>query len=560
VSDDPATEAGDRAGETGSRDDETGSRPSRWGSGGSSGATGDGSSGDGSTGPGADSGANADGAAGGSASAAAASGSESTETDPGWPSSWVDPVAGGVVDRKRTLGRTAGAATAADDQRDGQIREDYQTGHWRGVSAVAFFVCGFGLVLRQPGLVVAGVLGVVYAGYAGSARPPRTTDSDGDSVLELRREVSENPSPGDEVTVTTTVRNVGSGPLTDVRLVDGVPEGIEVVAGSPRLATALRAGEAATVEYRVAVPRGDHEWRPAHVVVADPSASVERETRLRAATSIRAVPPALSSDALPLQDLTTPYTGRIPTDAGGDGVEFHATREYRPGDPLRRIDWYRRAKTGELGTLEFREERAGTVVVLVDARQVSYLAPAPGARHAVERSVDAALQSFSTLLGTGDRAGVAVFGRGGAWLPPGAGDEHRARGRELLTTHPAVSAVPPDEGTYEGLLPDRRAGLRAQRIDRLHARLPDNAQVLAFTPCCDDYAAGTVRRLEAYGHPVTLVSPDPTSGRGPGERLARLERRDRLAALRREGIRVLDWPHSESFAVTLERARARWSE
>jgi len=538
----------------GSRDAETGSRPSRWGGGPSGGVA-----------PGTEDAddATVDGAAGGDgvASSAAAPGPGSTRTDPGWPSSWVDPVAGGVVDRKRTLGRSGAATAAAEDQQDGRVLEDYRTGHWRGVSAVAFFVCGFGLVLRQPGLVVAGVLGVVYAGYAGSARPPRTTDDEGESVLELRREVSEsNPSPGDEVTVTTTVRNAGDGPLTDVRLVDGVPEGMEVVAGSPRLATALRAGEAKTIEYRVAVPRGDHEWRAAHVVVADPSASIERETRLRAATSVRAVPPALSSDALPLQDLTTPYTGRIPTDAGGDGVEFHATREYRPGDPLRRIDWYRRAKTGELGTLEFREERAGTVVVLVDARRASYLAPAPGARNAVERGVDAALQSFSTLLDTGDRAGVAVFGRGGAWLPPGAGDEHRARGRELLTTHPAVSAVPPEEGTYEGLLPDRRAELRDRRIDRLHARLPDDAQVLVFSPCCDGYVARTVRRLDAYGHPVTLVSPDPTSGSAPGERLARLERRDRLAALRREGVRVLDWPHGEPFATTLERARARWSQ
>jgi uncharacterized repeat protein (TIGR01451 family) len=483
------------------------------------------------------------------------------DADRGWPASWVDPVAGGVVERERTLGRAPdGAAAAGEGRRDGAVVDDYRTGHWRGVSAVAFFVCGFGLVLRQPGLVVAGVLGVVYAGYAGSARPPRTTDGEGESVLELRREVAEStPNPGEEVGVRTTVVNAGTDPLTDVRMVDGVPEGMDVVEGSPRLATALRAGEAATVEYRVAVPRGDHEWGPAHVVVADPSASVERETTVGTATSVRAVPPALSTDELPLQDLTTPYTGRIPTEAGGDGVEFHATREYRPGDPLRRIDWYRRAKTGELGTLEFREERAGTVVVLVDARKASYLAPAPGARHAVARSVDAALQSFDTLLDTGDRAGIAVFGRGGAWLPPGAGDDHHARGRELLTTHPAVSAVPPEEGAYEGLLPDRRATLRGERIDQVAGRLPDDAQVIVFSPCCDDYVARTVRRLDAYGHAVTLVSPDPTTDRGPGERLARLERRDRLAALRRAGIRVLDWPDGEAFATTLERARARWS-
>jgi len=71
------------------------------------------------------------------------------------------------------------------------------------------------------------------------------------------------------------------------------------------------------------------------------------------------VPRELSAGGdLPLRGLTTKYHGRVPTDVGGAGVEFHATREYRRGDPVKRIDWNRRARTGELATLELREERA----------------------------------------------------------------------------------------------------------------------------------------------------------------------------------------------------------
>jgi len=549
--DEDAPDPADGEGRAGGPGDEGASRASRWSEDGAGGAvatdTGEDGAGGaiaGDTGVDASGGANPTSGTGGS--------------DQGWPTSWVDPVTGGVVGAERTLGD---AGEADDSAADGAVLGDYRTEHWRGIGAIAFLVCGLGLVTRQPGLVLAGVVGAVYAGYGSSARPPRTTDNAGESVLELDRSVDDaTPAPGETVSVALTVGNVGPGALTDIRVVDGVPSGLEVVDGSPRFATALRPGETDTVRYEVQVPRGDHEWGPARVVVADPSGGVERETTVSTETTLRCVPRGISTDVLPLRDRTTPYTGRIPTDAGGDGVEFHATREYRPGDPLRRIDWYRRAKTGELGTLEFREERAGTVVLLVDARRVSYLAPTPESRHAVERGVDAAIASFGTLLDTGDRAGVAVFGRGGAWLPPGTGEQHRARGRELLTTHPALSPVPPAQHTYEGLLPERREQLRAARIDRLHGRLPDDAQVLLFSPCCDDYAARTARRLDAYGHPVTVISPDPTTDGGPAERLARMERADRLAALRREGIRILDWPHGEPFATALERARARWSE
>jgi uncharacterized repeat protein (TIGR01451 family) len=436
---------------------------------------------------------------------------------------------------------------------------DHRTRHWTGVVAVAFLLGGAGVVVRQPALLLAGAVGAVFAGYAGSARPPRIR-VDGESVVELDRLLSESdPEPGDEVTVRVRVRNEGDAPLADLRLVDGVPPGLEVVDGSPRHATALRAGASTTFAYTVAATRGEHDWQPATVVAADASASVERETTVECATTLRCSLPLLATERLPVRTRTTPYAGRVETESGGAGLEFFATREYRATDPLDRIDWHRLARTGELGTVEFRRERTAAVVLLVDARRAAYRAPSGGERHAVERSVDAAGRLLSPLLDAGDRVGVTVFAPEEAWLAPGTGEEHRARARDLLTGHPSLSPVPPEEGAFDAFREDRREELRERRIRRLHGRLPDDAQVLVLSPCCDDHLPEVARRLRAYGHAVTVISPDPTATDSPGRQLARMERTDRLRALRADGVGVLDWDRETPLSTALARAQSRWS-
>lgn len=439
---------------------------------------------------------------------------------------------------------------------------DHETGHWTGVGAVALVVGGLGVLLGAPSLVLSGLVGVAFAGAAGTARPLGLHDAEGEPVLAVRRRLDEPaPDPGEAVTVTVEVCNEGTVLLPDVRIVDGVPPELEVTDGSPRHGTVLRPGASTVFSYTVAATRGEHDWQPAAVAVADPTGSIERETSVDAATTLTCSLPALSSEALPLRALATPLPGRLRTDTGGPGTEFHSTREYRPGDPPNRIDWRRRARTGDLGTVEFHQERAATVMLVIDTRKTAYLAPGAGAYHAVERSVDAANRTFRALLDAGDRAGIATFGPAAdeCWLPPDAGDEHRVRGRALLTSHPALSPIPPAKGLYETYQSDRRAELKRRRIERLHRRLSADTQVFLFSPCCDGYVLDVARRLDAYGHLVTVVSPDPTTADAPSRELAGMERVDRLAGLREAGVRVIDWEHGEPFSSTLARAQARWS-
>jgi len=417
----------------------------------------------------------------------------------------------------------------------------FDTNRWAGLNGVILLVVGTGIALRVPSLVLVGAIGIGYAAFATFGDAPEPT-------LEIDRTVSvDAPDPGEEVPVSLTVRNAGKTWLSDLRIVDGVPPGLEATGKPARMATALAPGEEATMQYAVTAARGEHTWEHVRVVARNPSGSRERYVERSVETTVRCVPTFEAGSDLPLRGLTTQYSGRVVTDVGGSGVEFHSTREYRAGDPVKRIDWNRRARTGELSTLELREERAATVVLLVDSRASAYVAQDPGERSAVERSVDAAGQLFTALVGSGDRVGIAAMSPSDCWIAPGAGTAHGVRLREQLGSNPAFASTPSDDKFYWPLW-----------FNRIRRRLPRDAQVVFLTPISDQIAVRTARRLDAHGHLVTIVSPNETGDTSIGSRFAHVDRALELMQLRRAGIRVIDWG-DEPLRVAIAAAERRWS-
>ncbi|WP_247003719.1 DUF58 domain-containing protein [Halosolutus gelatinilyticus] len=413
------------------------------------------------------------------------------------------------------------------------------TNHWSGVGLVAFVALGVGLLVERPAILLAAVVGIGYAAYARSM-PLEPVQ------LSFERSLGDDdPEPGDDVEVTVTITNGSSRFLPDLRVVDGVPPGLAVTDGSPRFGTALRAGDSTTFSYTVTARRGEHEFRPAIAVARNLPGTVERELLLSAPSVLRCVPPLRPTrEAVPLRAQASEYTGVVETDAGGAGVEFYSTRQYQPGDAMNRIDWHHHARTGELATLKFRRERAAVVVLVVDVQSSAYVSPGPESEHAVDRSIAAARRIFAGLLADGHRVGIAAMGAPDCWLAPSTGRDHRARGRTLFATDPIFSSVPDDD----------QFTLYWKR--RLRRRLPDAAQLIVFSPLCDRSTIRYVREFEARGHSTTVVSPDPTADRTPGQQLARVYRTVATTDLRRAEIPVLDWAPEESLDEVLARARA----
>ena len=436
---------------------------------------------------------------------------------------------------------------------DGVVEQRrYRTGYWTGISLVALIAIGVGAIAQSPALVLAGTVGIGYAGFsrAMDARTP---------TISLDRTLSDDePEPGDEVDVVLTITNESTSMIPDLRLIDGVPAGLAVTDGAVRIGTTLRPTESVTLEYTLTARRGRHEFDPAFVVTRDLSNSVEREFLVGCETTIVCEPVMRPVDApVPLRAAAATFAGRLTMAEGGAGTEFHSVREYRHSDPLNRIDWNRHARTGELTTLQFHEERAARILILIDGRKAAYVAPDPDEPHAVDRSVDAAGRIASTLLARGDTVGLAALGpvdradgsdpqtTESCWLAPASGHHHEVRIRELLATHPQFSTLPPETKT------PWLAQLRS-----VHHRLSSETQVVLFSPLCDRVSGEIARRLDARGHAVTVVSPDPTAERTTGQQLAGVGRRIASFDLQRAGIPVVNWSHGETIDETFARARA----
>ena len=404
------------------------------------------------------------------------------------------------------------------------------TRRWRGVVGVALVAITAGILLNLPNVLLLATVGVVYAVY-----PTLTRSPDPDLSIERRLD-DDRPGRGDPVEVTVELTNEGDGTLADCRLVDGVPETLRVIEGTPRHGGVLRPGRTISFSYTVRAERGKHPFEAATVVVRDVAGAREVERQVATETEIDCT--VADADS-PLRQQTLPDVGRVTADEGGSGVEFHRTREYQRGDALSRIDWNRFARTGTLSTVEFRRERAASVVLLVDARAGAYRGR-EGEPHAVAYAVSGARQIAASLVGSRNRVGVAALGRSLAWLAPGTGRSHVDDVEALLATHETVSSTPPDgEPPID------------EQVEQLRERLDDRSQVVLLSPLADDAICEAARSVEAHGHAVTVISPTVTDRGSPERRLAVAERRHRIGDLRNAGIPVVEWAPERSLAAVL---------
>ncbi|RQG97506.1 DUF58 domain-containing protein [Natrarchaeobius oligotrophus] len=423
------------------------------------------------------------------------------------------------------------------------MTETIRRARWQGALVAGLVACLLAVALGVPSLLFLAVvaLGFVLVGQL---------SADPDTALRLERDVDDRRiRPGQSVTVTLSVTNEGERTVPDVRVADSPPEGVPVTDGSPAFATALRPGESARHRYELTPPRGEFAFGRVRTAVRSLTATAvatdEREPDGETTFSCETL-----LDTVPVQERTIQFVGRTPTDDGGDGIEFVSTREYRRGDPTNRIDWHRFARTGELATVEYREERAVTIVFVVDDRRDVHRNSLGGGPDSYDLTLYAASRGVVASLDDGNRTGVATLS-GGTWIEPTA---DRGEGRRLADAIAGDRVAASDGAGTDDPVAD--GGSLAVELER---RLPRRTQVVLCTPLTDRGAVELVETLRTHGRDVAVVSPDVTSGVtpqtvSPGARIASLERANRLDELRGVGATVVDWDLAEPISVELARA------
>jgi uncharacterized protein (DUF58 family) len=416
-------------------------------------------------------------------------------------------------------------------------------GRARAATAATLFLAGVGVAAGEASVVAAAVVPLSFVAYGVLDGVPAV----GVAGLAAEREVSPAVAPpGRLVRVRLTLRNEGSRRLHDVRLVDGAPDALAVVEGTPRAAVSLAPGESVTVAYGLTARRGDHEFDPPRVRLRG-RAGVATATGEVTVAGDRALDCRLDAGAPPLADRTARRAGAPTGDDAGPGVEFHSVREYRPGDPASRIDWRHYAKRGEVATVDYRERRARRVVLVVDARPAAHVVAARGRPTAAELCAYGAVRALDDLLGGGDEVGVAVLGRttddgGLPYLPPGSAPDHRARALALC------------RGASEG--PSDPEPSTDEQVAAVAARAPPDAQFLLFSPLFDDPPVEAVAAWRTGDRAVGVLAPDVLAGNTVSGRQARTLRALRLASVRSTGARAVDWRRGTPLSLVLDRAVA----
>jgi uncharacterized repeat protein (TIGR01451 family) len=472
-----------------------------------------------------------------------------------------------------------------------------------GITATLVFG-SLGLLTGNGLALIAGVVPLGFVLVAAVSSQPADP-----GALSITRDVSPATLyPGDEATVEVTVHNTGDTPFPSVHVEDAVPEDVTVVDGPAKIGTALRAGERTAFEYTVTARRGTHVFAPPTVRLRSLTGAV-RVTDAIPAAGTEEVTVTVTMDELLLPKQLTKYAGPDATSTSGAGIEFHSLREYRHGDPVTRIDWRSYAKTDDLATINYRERRARRVAIVVDGRPEARLAQSPARPDGASLSAYAGLLAAKALRANGHDVafaglGVDGFGPTGsapAWIPADASNlvPRMQSVCDAITDPTERRDASPDAGRTpggSGVAVD--SGPTTERDDLL-ARLPPDAQVLLLSPLTDDVPVELATQFETHGHPVTTISPDvvaPTtppdspassltervrafvrlttagapgsttgetasaagdtaqSHRAYAQELAAMDRAQRFAALRSQGIPVVDWPQSRPLPLAMTAA------
>lgn len=408
----------------------------------------------------------------------------------------------------------------------------------RGVLGAGLAATGAALAL---GSLAAAVLGVGLLFALALAAAPRPAPQ-----ITARRSLEpEAAREGTEVRMRLEVTVAGRASAR-LGLHDAPPPGVERTGG---VGSAVPLGRGRSVLEATVAARvpGRFRWRPATVRWGDAAGLTERVFPLEAPASLTAYPEVSDLRAAVVSSrLARILQGTHLVRQAGPGTEFHALREFQPGDPLRTVNWRASARTpGRLLVNQRERESHARVTLLVDGRAAA-LAGGPTA-HGWAMALRAVAAVASAGFRLRDVARVVVYGRGTpARLATRPGDPAQlALLDALLDVQPAG-----DEG------------LAAAVREVLPSLRPGEPVLVASTFAGDAGADEAVAALRSIDCPVAVLALDGpallAAGGAPQAEVAaaRAARAHLLAALRARGATVVAWSPGEPLGVALAKEAA----
>lgn len=344
---------------------------------------------------------------------------------------------------------------------------------------------------------------------------------------------------GERLVVTLTVTARSAVPLLEV--LEPLPRHSRLAAGRNRAMLALAAGETGTVRYEALHVRGVHDVGMVIVRARDRWGIRAWEGRHADVKVVSVYPQIAPLRSLPRPRHTQTSVGDYVSPALGAGIEPGDTRPFAPGDRVKQVNWRASLRLGTLHVTQRPHERNADVILMLDT--LAHV----GMAHAttLDLAVRAAASLAAAYLARKDRVGLIAYGGTIDWVKPGSGRvQYERLAARLVRADVVFTYVAKDLA----LVPPRV--------------LPPQALVIAVTPLLDARFAKAVLDLAARGFDVVVIVVCPVDvtrdmlAASPTDQLAcrlwALERRARLAELRRQGIAVLEWHPAEP----LERALA----
>lgn len=338
---------------------------------------------------------------------------------------------------------------------------------------------------------------------------------------------------GDELVVTVRLVADGDVDSATVRL------SLHPALGRATSTTvSLRGGETRDLPVTVRPARwGVFAAGPAHVTVHGRgrlSASVAEAP----AQVVRVLPRQEDFKAATPHPHTRVLSGSHTARVSGEGIEPVGVRDYRPGDPLRRVNWRVTARRGALHVTEQVPERNAEVVLYLD----TYVDRGPTGATTLDVAVRAAAGIAEHYLAQMDRVGVVGFGGVLRWLYADAGRVQRHRVLEHLIGMASVATYADKDVAN---LPSRA--------------LPPRALVVALSPLLDSRAVGTLAELAHRGFglvvvdtsPRPLLPPPPSWSRDLAQRIWLVERDALVHRLGDVGVPVVPWQGAGTLDLVL---------